>query len=450
MASLRRQRISLFVLLLAVLSMEDPPLVHSWTEHPLISYQVLVSLPEVREAGPVRVEPLESFLLEEEEGVRATLAEVEVWAKRNLAHYQPLPSALALESRQDFGDITQRFCHAIRINPSFRFPLYLQLIPGITAEGTPVSVNDISPLRDTSDWEGTRFVQLQLGDVIPAVLVITTATDEPDLGGLDVGLYEDNGTSHGRLYGWGRQPFGNPNIEYGSQAPFHMGFYHETWLVNTLGGFIKKTYPEYRIYLYHRLARLAFATGHEYWGWRFLGIGLHYVMDLTQPYHTTLMPGDGILKMLSATIVALLGIETPKKAVIQILSNRHTALEKLLQQLLEEAYVKQDFGNPIFYALRTSGQCAPWNDRMPRDVISAYSNARAAVVDKTLQETLPERFVKDPTVEIATVQELKQILALTRKKAGQVGIAKIEALIAELLAPLPSYACSYVRSAIGG
>ena len=50
---------------------------------------------------------------------------------------------------------------------------------------------------------------------------------------MDIGLFADNGTDFGQGYGFGIQPFGNPNLEYSSQAPFHMGFYHLDWLTRT-------------------------------------------------------------------------------------------------------------------------------------------------------------------------------------------------------------------------
>jgi hypothetical protein len=40
-----------------------------------------------------------------------------------------------------------------------------------------------------------------------------------------------------------------------------------------------------RLELFLSLSRLAFAVGEEYWGYRFLAVALHYVQDLTQPFH---------------------------------------------------------------------------------------------------------------------------------------------------------------------
>ena len=120
-----------------------------------------------------------------------------------------------------------------------------------------------------------------------------------------------------------------------------MGFYHESGIMYTLAGFLKKTYPEYRIHLYKKLAQLAFQTGHPYWGWRFTGWGLHYLADLTQPYHATILPGVSTSYAIWINTVDMIGIHGPKAHAVQLVSNRHTALEKFVQIVMRRAYRKK-------------------------------------------------------------------------------------------------------------
>ena len=47
----------------------------------------------------------------------------------------------------------------------------------------------------------------------------------------------------------------------------------------------------YRAALYAKLSEGAFDTGHPYWGYRFLAWSIHYVQDVTQPWHTIFLPG---------------------------------------------------------------------------------------------------------------------------------------------------------------
>ena len=100
------------------------------------------------------------------------------------------------------------------------------------------------------------------------------------------------------MYGFGPQPFGDARFPYSSQAPFHMGFFHESAVVYAAAGFLQRSWPDWRAYQYMGLARLAFATGHPYWAYRFLGWGLHHVQDLTQPYHAKPLPGVELASLL--------------------------------------------------------------------------------------------------------------------------------------------------------
>ena len=49
--------------------------------------------------------------------------------------------------------------------------------------------------------------------------------------GMDVNLWEDSPSAWGPLYGFGKLPFGNPSLSFATQAPFHMGYYHESPLI---------------------------------------------------------------------------------------------------------------------------------------------------------------------------------------------------------------------------
>lgn len=418
----------------------------AWTEHPLVIHETLSALPEVRDAQPMKVESLDAFLMAEEKGLVALLESEEIWARKNLAWYKPLPKGLEFKATGNGRDIRQRFCHAIRINPNSYFVLYLQFVPGAETEGRPgITPDRLTFLKDISEWKRTAFAELKEGEMVSPLDIVTTASDEPDFG-LDIGLYEDNGTEFGKVYGFGKQPFGNPNLEYSSQGPFHMGYYHESWIVNAFAGFVKQTYPEERIHLYKSLSTFAFRTGHDYWGWRFMGIGLHYVMDLTLPYHTTILPGVSTLRMLWINSLNMIGFSRPEANAIQIVSNRHTAIEKFQQMAMLEAYQKGTRDYPVFATLRSVKSCPPWNDKAPRDVISAESNAFAGKADTVMEETMPKHWVSDPTFELGTSKEQDEIMVMMKQKDGDLGIDKNTDLLKEMLGSLPGYTCSYIRS----
>ncbi len=418
----------------------------AWTEHPLVIRETLASFPEVQDAGLVKAESLDAFLMAEEKGLVKLLEDEEAWARKGLAWYRPLPEGLRFRATGNARDVRQRFCHAIRINPHARLGLYLQFVPTVpTGEGRSITPDRLTFLKDLTEWKKTRFAELGEGEMVSPSDVVTTASDEPDFG-LDIGLYEDNGTAIGTLYGFGKQPFGNPNLEYSSQGPFHMGYYHEAWIVGALAGFVKQTYPEHRIHLYRTLSVHAFRTGHDYWGWRFMGIGLHYLMDMNLPYHSTLLPGVSTPRMLWINTLDLVWVSGPKAGAIQLVSNRHTALEAFQQAVMQEAY-RQGHGDdsPLFQSLRTISDCPAWDDRMVRDVITARSNSLAAKADRVVEETLPARWVSDPTFELGTSPELYDVMTVMRREGGDKAVEKATGLLREMLEPLPGYVCSYAR-----
>jgi hypothetical protein len=145
--------------------------------------------------------------------------------------------------------------------------------------------------------ESPAFHRIDDHEKVAALAVFATAADEPDYGH-DINLFSDNPGAVGALYGFGPQPFGDARFQYSSQAPFHMGFFHESPVVYAAAGFLERSWPDWRAYQYMGLARLAFASGHPYWGYRFLGWGLHHIQDLTQPYHAKPLPGVELASLL--------------------------------------------------------------------------------------------------------------------------------------------------------
>lgn len=64
--------------------------------------------------------------------------------------------------------------------------------------------------------------------------------------------------------------------------------------------FSPKGMAPYRAALYARLAEGAFQSGHPYWGYRFLAWSIHYVQDMTQPWHTVFLPSISFLSFSKA------------------------------------------------------------------------------------------------------------------------------------------------------
>lgn len=82
-----------------------------------------------------------------------------------------------------------------------------------------------------------------------------------------------------------------------------------------------------RAEIYYQLSLLAFSFHEDYWGWRFLANGLHYIEDLTQPYHT----GQITPKLVIDSLIAYLQWGHKNKSLIEtaahLVSNSHRFYE---------------------------------------------------------------------------------------------------------------------------
>lgn len=272
----------------------------AWDNHALLTHWIAQGIPEVRDAPSVTVESLDDFL----------------------------------------KDAGPHLIDQLRINPHYPFALFLQIMPRQLAGSTLLDPKSISLLpRDLAPTE--RFVGVKKGQLVRPLDVLASASDEPDYG-MDIHLFEDNGTTFGKADGFGKQPFGNPALELNSQAPFHMGFFHESRLLNWAAPELKRTFVTLRIEQYLKLSRLAFARHHPYWGWRFMGFGLHYIQDLAQPYHTTVLPGVSTFTLVGASLLDAIGVKGPKKSIIQRASDEHLLLEKLVYEAIVKAMLQKE------------------------------------------------------------------------------------------------------------
>jgi hypothetical protein len=101
--------------------------------------------------------------------------------------------------------------------------------------------------------------------------------------------------------------------------------------------------PE-RAEIYFQLAGYAKAGGHPYWAWRFLAWGLHYVQDLTQPFHASQF---GSFRLLPLGVLLTLGWEPFVKETTRIVGNYHIALEQYAGDVLD---LNRD--NSLLYAFK--------------------------------------------------------------------------------------------------
>jgi hypothetical protein len=415
----------------------------AWSNHTLVSHELAQSMPQVASAAPVKVETLAEFLMANEIAVAELLADDEKWMAQNLWHYNPRPKALKFNATGNKQDVVERFVKAIRINPNAKFALYLQGMPGSELSGAAMLPSDISVFQDYGHLNHLPLQVLTSGDLVAAVDVIVSANDEPDHGH-DIGLFTDSGTTHGQLYGFGKQPFGNPNLEYGSQAPFHMAFYHESPILYALGGFLKETYPQMRIHQYKRLAELAFAKGHDYWGYRFMGWGLHYIGDFSNPYHVTPVPGNSTISTLWVGLLSKLGFPDAQNEAIQLVSNRHTVLEDFQSAIMTRAYEDHNQQHPAIMALTVQQPVTGYKESDVIEVFAKVSLDKADDVGDILIESFPYEYVQDSQVEYSDLGVIDTLEQTVHQHAGEDGFNQLVATISGLLGDFSVHGSAYI------
>ena len=301
---------------------------YAYDDHALISYY---SLRKDLGDESVRLETLGEFLVKEQVEIARALSEAELWCRTNLSRYKPLPQELVFAAGGSPADIETRFLKSIRVDPEhFRYD-YLQDVGGKLSGKFPGKISDWKELY-LLNWNyhsQIPFVRIKPRDIIPAIDVISTASDIPDYG-VDCGLFADNKTALGGMYGFGNQPLGDPAKLMHQQASFHMPYYHDAFLTTVMPN-LKSPYAIFREKYYSEIARVAFKTKHDYWGYYFAGLALHYVEDCCLPYHVSIVPGSSALQLLWEIL-------KDKNYIARVIIPRISA-----QHLFLEAYIYNNF-----------------------------------------------------------------------------------------------------------
>lgn len=434
------------LILISAVFLVFPQKSSAWSEHPLLIYPALKNHPAWAKLTPVKAKSLQTFLIEVEKELEKRLAEHEEWSRGNLPNYAPCPDNLRFKATGNPNDILNRFYSAIRVNPDIKVPLYLHLLPNMDTKGRSVAPPaDITTLKDVSSMEQTTYTWLNEGEDILPFEVLWTASDEPDYG-FDLGLFEDNQTEYGKIYGFGNQPFGNPNLEYSSQAPFHMGFFHEAGILYKFGPFLKQTYIDYRIFLYKALSEFAFKHNQLYWGWRFMGWGMHYVGDVSMPYHMKPLPGVSTSRMLWINAKAMMGATRARDNAVQLVSNRHTVFEEFQVQVLRKAHQENYADHPFMRALQNPVPMVPFSQDFLIDVAARESAEKSKEINRALKRNIPRRMVSDPAIEVSILPELSMLVEVVSEEKGDESVAALTQVIAERMQSFAMHARSFMDS----
>ncbi len=437
----------LLTLLLAVFSCHS----YAWDCHFLLTYGALKNDSTIDHRPTIAAEPLEDFLQQEHLGLVTLLRDHEAWSTSHLSTYAPLPTALQFTGDKKDKSLVTQFIEAIRVNPDIAHPLYIQFAPSEVhrIHSHPLQRYDVIPKN--SSWvcvPNPPIEGVSPQEKLSPLEILSTAADEPDYG-MDTQLWEDNSSSFGNTYGLGKQPFGNPRLSIGSQAPFHMAFYYESSILTTLAPFIQHSYLEYRIHLYLTLAKYAFSTKHPYWGYRFLGWAIHYMQDLTQPYHTTMVPNTSVTYLIFVDILDMIGISSTKQNVIQLITNKHMSLENYESNLVKTEFQNVSSNGIMLTALsdlKNDARYPVYSESYPRNIIAYESHEFANQIDDTLINTFPEKYVLDPNYIFYETETNVNLYELS--KHNNISTDKINTDISTLLRALGSHTRIVIRYVI--
>jgi hypothetical protein len=398
-----------------------PNFANAWGNHSTATYRALENLPEISSVDLVEAQSLETFIKSQEANIAKLIHKQENWAQEHLKYYPKLPSNLKFTAGNFRSDLQRRqaFIAALRLAGDTKFALYLQADPKNPniIDAPPINPDLVSNLALQKNTFANSYLGIKPGQRVSALSVIATATDEPDLG-FDIHLWEDSPSSWGKIYGFGDQPFSNTQGFNSSQGPFHSAFYYETRLVYLANPKLTETYPLLRIYQFSSLAELAFTTGHDYWGWRFLGNALHYLQDLTQPYNASITPGETSAYLAGLQLLDSIGMPQRKNDHLVRISNRHLMLERYQSQMLQKMPNKR-FDSIAEVALKNTlleDRLPKWNIWYAKNVVAKEAYHFSEKLADTLEQTLPEKFLTDPYFDFSQLKpdfDLMTLVALS-------------------------------------
>lgn len=429
-----------------------PNFANAWGNHSAATYRALENLPEVSSADLVEAQSLDTFLKSQENNIYKLLQKQEIWAQDHLKHYPKLPAALKFTSGSFRSDLQRRqaFIAALRIAGDTKFTLYVQADPKNpnVIDSTPLNPELVSNLSSQKNAYANSFLGVKQGQKLSALSIIATATDEPDLG-FDINLWDDSPSAWGKTYGFGNQPFANIQGLNASQGPFHSVFYYETRLVYLANPKLTETYSLLRIYQFSNLAELAFTTGHDYWGWRFLGNALHYLQDLTQPYHTSITPGETSAYIAGLQLLDSIGMSQRKSEHLVRISNRHLMLERYQSQMLQKSPNKR-YDSIAEVALKNTlleDKLPKWNIFYAKHIVAKEAYHFSEQLADTLEQTLPEKFLNDPYFDFSQLKPDFDLMSLVAQ-SGTDKQLELEGSIARLLEQFGIHSRNMVKTVL--
>jgi hypothetical protein len=376
--SIERNRLAPTLTALVLFSFLFPSFASAWDEHFLISRVAVECLGDELPILETQVAPttLAAFVKKNNVAVKNSLRVFHEWKKMVYLYPQWMLSSTHIALLHGRAPITPaQFLEILGVSAT-AFSKVVFLKEYCTHYG-PAMTNPQTP-RSFGDW-------------------LILFSDEPDWG-MDLSLF---GKGDGR---YGEIPYGDAEGT-GSQAPFHMTFSHESWITYQLKPSLKQGMGHLRFVVFLNLAQVAMRAGDLYWTARFLGNAIHYMQDVSVPYHSSAVPFLNPLIFVKAIVAK--DKERFNREKTQLLSNRHLLYELIAgraQALSFDSIEKlfpslQSRINTLAEALSVSG--AEGNTRLYARFFSGGKIAfgHAHKVDKLIGKAFPKKLIGDPNYD---------------------------------------------------
>lgn len=360
----------------------------SWNTHAILTRAALDAGQTLLPRRRVPVVSLEDFLAKSGDSLTDFLRD---HGKRV---FFPNAKQVLWQAPNRIRDLSE-FLKALRLNPGLRFLSVRLMHPEQAGPEIPHDASRKGP-------PGGMYVPTSEGEPIEVAEIIATFSDEPDWG-MDQDLFAIP------EYQYGLCPFPVPSGP-SSQAPFHMAFFHESPILTLFMPGLRVSFMEERVRLFLNLSKLAFRAGVDYWGWRFTAWAIHYLQDLTQPYHAKPFPVS-VLPLLKR-FVRRPYFRNFAERHKTYLRNRHLLFEAAIHALLNDAAKKkQDHG--FFDALRGKGDIPHDSLKTIMYEASKVPSALAKAVDSLLVGLLGLSNIPDPGYNVKEDLDLRVSLLLS-------------------------------------
>jgi hypothetical protein len=187
--------------------------------------------------------------------------------------------------------------------------------------------------------------------------------------------------------------------------------------------------------LCYDLALAAFRSGHPYWGARFFAWSLHYVQDVTQPFHAAQLPSMRFMRFGE-------GFKPDVEATVRVIAYYHFGIESIAARLLDGRLPGPRSKLASAIASKAAGTCSP-------DPLVRGAAAEAAAKAKELANDALKLFPPTP----AELKDFDPVAAIDAQSFwDQVGAglpsAESGAPFVDLLADLLGDAGAATRSLV--